>query len=503
MAARNFREQVASSDVALTTSVQAPSIVQAPADRKAAALAKFFSVVQDPVAEQLDRMKQKAVLAGSQAALSGVEPTAKQKKRDNFMAGYTKIKNDSALVDVQREAAALYENSPNKDNPEALAQELDGLYKKHFGGLDPEVDLEKLTLNQVNPAWQRIVAGINEKATADATARVQQDVEQSASNIAGAQYASAGTLNFQELNAKLLPLVGGQRTNDLLVQQAVDLAIRHGDPTLIDKLPAKWDSGAPGPASLPKYTDTIRNAREAATNQRAHAENVAREEASRQLKQDQETAAAGVVGEILGGQNVTTQVQQLVQNGALTSTAAREIISFQRTFGDTRDDGSVNVGASARIEAAIYKHQFDNVEDVIAATQSVGAGIKGRQEATRLLGLYRAQRNDPQETPEVKGYRDLVEAQTKTKQSIFSLDFDGSQARADDVRKATALRLFNEMIAKGVKPEKAAADSIAAVPEVDVKANLPPTAAAATALLRARVAAGEITEAEAIQLLNK
>lgn len=500
---RNTRVPVASSDAALTTSVQAPSIVQAPAERTAHALALALGAAQDPIAAQLDRMKSKAVLAGSQAALSGLEPTPKQKKRDNFMAGYTKIQNDSTLVDVQREAAALYENSPNKDNPAALSQELDGLYKKHFEGLDPEVDLDKLTLNQINPGWQRIVAGINEKATADATARVQQDVEQSVSNIAGAQYASTQTLNFQEMNAKLLPVIGGQRTNDLLVQQATDLAIRHGDPTLLDKLPTKWDSGAPGPAVLPKYIDTIRNAREAADNQRIHNATVAREEADRALKQTQETNAEGVVAEVLGGQNMTSQIQHLVQKGALTATAAREIVSFQHTFGNTKDDGIVNVGASARIEAAIYRHQFNSVDDVLAAIQSAGSGVKGLQEATRLLGLYRAQRNDPQETPDVKGYRDLVEAQTKTKQSIFSLDFDGSQARADDVRKATALRLFNEMISKGVAPEKAAADAVAAVPEVDVKKALPPTAAAATALLRARVEAGELTEAEAVQLLNQ
>src|SRR5262245_28156003 len=146
MATKNIRSRVASSDVAVSTGLHRPvPVLTDEATRKADALAKALGVGAQAFAEISARRHAKAVLSGTQAALEGREMTEEEKKRDSFVLGYESVRNERALVDLEREAVNIYQTSANRDDPQAFQAELDALFMSKYGGLDPEVDADRAT----------------------------------------------------------------------------------------------------------------------------------------------------------------------------------------------------------------------------------------------------------------------------------------------------------------------------------------------------------------------
>ena len=494
---RNTRIPVASSDIALIPSIQAPSIVQAPAERTAAALSRFFGAAGDAFEAQQDRMKKKAVLKGTNDAMSGLEPDPKARQQDSYLLAYQHVKTQSALADLSREAAATYENSPNKDDPAALNQELDQLYAKHFGGLDPEVDADQHIIRQASEGWSHITSHINDVMAADAKQRVKDDVSSAASNVIDTEYSAAKSIDFQAMNDRVLPLLGAQDTNDLIASRTIDLAIRNGDPSLIDKMPRAWHSGAPTPAAIPRYADALRNGRQAADNQRVHNANVAAAQLKADRKSLSDSNEAGVVASILNGRQMDSTIRDLVSRGDLEPEKARALVEFGRSYSNNQEAGDVDVRTSSALEIGLRTGTLSQSDIVDAANAgALGSGKAAMTEMSRLFGIASSTKDAKLTTAEAKGFREELKERTKPTQSPLSPDFNGTAARDQSVIQATALRHYDESVLKGVAPSKAMQDAISTLPAESKVKQL------TTDDIAAMHARGEITESQATDMLR-
>lgn len=503
MATRNQRVRVNSSDAAVSTRVHAPSALPFTdeATRKADALQRALGIGTKAFEQVSARRHAKAVLIGTQAALEGRELTEDERKRDSIILGYESVRTEREIVDLKNRATALYQNSANKGNPAALQEELDGLYREMFGGLDPEVDLDRAKFRQVRSAWGAILDTINQ-AESEATAQaLQDDLENDLTVLARDEYASTGRIDWDALHDKIMETakIDGTRANEIMAATARELAETNADPELLDSIPDNWANGHASFKTVPRFADALAASRRAAENQRD--QNIRLEEArsAAALKARQQQNSAQVMSDIIDGKSRKAQIGALVLAGELTPEEARALVAFEGSpaIAGKDGDGSANYNLVNALEIGL-RLGTKTQADVIAVADQIGSGREGHSALKALLETARLTLDDRLKTPDAVAYRDELKARSTPLQSPFDLNFNGDRDRRERTAQATLLRLYDENLLADMTPLQAMRKAIedGAVPSVELPKLTGPQ-------IDAMLEAGEIDEARAIELYNQ
>lgn len=474
MATRTERVRVRSSDTAVSTRVHAPSAlpVDDSATRQAAALAQALGVAGQAFAEVSDRRHKKAVLIGTQAALEGRDLTPEERERDSIVLGYESIRTEREIVELRHKAAALYQNSANKLNPVALQGELDALWTSEFGGLDPEVDLDRAKFRMARSAWGAIVEEINNTAATEA-AQIRQDaLENDLTILARDEYENTGRIDWHAFHDKIMKdgRVPGARANEIMAATARELAEVGADPELIDSIPDNWSDGTASFKTIPRFVESLGSSRRAAENQRRYNEERAQREAAAALKAQQASNGASVVANIIGGKSQKETVRQLVSAGGLTFEDAMSLVRFEESEaglgGSGSENGWVNYGLVTAFRVGLRQGNLV-MSDVIQNLDQLGGGKDGAAAISSLLELAEQSQDSRLQTPDAKNTRAILAAQYNPLQSDLDLDLDGTQHRAEKERQALALATLDSYIIGGLEPAIAAQKVREEVPPLD------------------------------------
>jgi hypothetical protein len=420
-----------------------------------------------------------------------------------MVLGFERVRTERELVEMTAKAEALYLNSPNKENPEALQAELDGLWTSQFGSLDPEVDADRVKFRQARAGWDTIVSGINEQVRNDAAKALQDSIEDDVTMLARTEYGDNGRIDWDRMNDRLVNelKISGPRANDIMLATARELAETNADPELLDAVPDKWANGAASFRSIPRNVDAMAASRRAAENQRDY--NIRREEAASAaaLKARQQQNSAQVMFDIINGRSRKIAVGNLVNAGELTPEEGRALVAFEGSpaIAGADGNGSADWSLVTQIEVGLRLGQLSQADVIEAAN---GAGFVGREGASAIKSLLETARmtlDDRLKTPEAIMYQKELEARSNPLQSPFdALNFDGDKDRIDRTNQVTLLRLYQENLLADMKPLPAMLKAIkeGEIPTVALPKMTGPQ-------IDALLEAGTIDETQAIDLYNQ
>jgi hypothetical protein len=214
---------------------------------------------------------------------------------------------------------------------------------------------------------------------------------------------------------------GGAEANDLMMTILATQAINSADPELIDNIPDEWVDGQRTFKHIPAFQERIRVARQRAENARE----AINKELIAQRKAEAERLLAALTIKAIEGDDVSLELQALLEDGAIEAKDARPIQTFSQG-----QRGEIRTEAQRDLRLA----QINTV--IVGDPNALSAGD--------LLDEYRAGTFGPQDSPQARALhrqtvQDLQEARDRARRGGPNANPIAKANRAE-LKLITALR---------------------------------------------------------------
>lgn len=332
-------------------SVVAPSVARDPtAGATANALSSALGLATKQVGVEKERRDESFRLAGERDFNLGNVNDELRQANEAYGRALTQNETEAGwiadvdLFDEQIEKLDLDSVDP-EEQLTALNASIDELYKQQYEGLeDPNAAevllprMEEYRADKMNELIERQNAIAIEKRDADlytvASAYAESSLEAAAEQNPDArefELTAAGGFDYVGLQSRMRILMGGPETNEALFNTLTDLAIRNGDPGLLEGMPDRWPDGTPTIRNNPKFSDRLLNAERQAEAVRQGKESQYQRERKAQLEAEAKAVANQGYMAALDGVDPTAYVLEQVSTGSMDGKAGNSVIQAFRS----------------------------------------------------------------------------------------------------------------------------------------------------------------------------
>lgn len=438
--------------VAPSLSVVAPS--GAGAGSSAARAARQLAEALGFAGQLAQRESERRTARGVEDALTGDVDEDLRERSASYRSGVVRVQAEAGWVHARREMEQKLDSLdltsiPPDQLPAYLNQAIDDAAAEQYAGLD-------------NPDEAEIIVPLLAKFRTEYIGKVieQQkrvaDQEQTANlrTIAGDAYAAAvesGTdFNYNAINERVVAVFGKTpRAQELSFEILADLAIRAGDPALLERMPDTWANGAPTAKIIPEFADRYRSALAQAQNVAAARKNQAEQELKRINEERARLAQLEAARLILvEGRDPQPILEQLLGMPEVDASAVFAIESAWRSARDDNEERDADPNAMAALWADLYTQNAD-IKDVMLhySLGTLGRGPQATDTAQRMMAVVQ----------QMQGVRDrdnsrLISAQQANIRDRYNPQINGMLGRIDATREAIqieALAEYNQRVLGG------------------------------------------------------
>jgi|GEM_PF-6495671 len=425
--------------------------------RDAQALADAFGAATQLGGQIAVERAREYSLKGQKAALEGRELTPEEQRSDSFMRGFQAVLDDRAVIDFESRAVELYESLDARNTtPEQVVEKLNELFASEYQGVDMEDDLDRESMQRIMPRLEEVQEKILAQHKADVGAALQDDIDASVSVAIEHELTTTGSLDLQAWNEKFFQLYGPKQANEELFTAVTSLAIRTGNPALIEELQATkhWESGAAAPGGMSDFNTQIQNALQQARAQERFNEQLNDKADTEADRERTDAIGASVYESVVAGRTGEAEsiLLEAVTSGEMDAADARTWLNWTKaqeaaTVGGVSTSPELYADLSVRV--ATGNITVDELAEY-ARNKQLSADDLNRFTAT-LRTVNREMRNDPV----YRSQRQLIESMYTAPREVREV------LPAANIELSERLLAYDQARAAGQSHEQA----LAALPE--------------------------------------
>jgi hypothetical protein len=416
------------------------------AERLATQLGVLTQAATPFVQDKIERRGYEQALAGTQAARDGVSEEVASEEDKAFQLGYRTSKADEASLMAQAEWDKHYAEEVDKSiSPEKLRDEYNSFMQQRLSQFIADPSTAQRVYDHLAPNEAALV---QQQQKVLANQFVEDTIATQAAFVRD-RVIRGRAVNPEEVMRVLRPTLGNSGASKAYVGIIGSMAVERGDPDLLDTLiPEKWETGVPGPRSVPELNDEINTYRYYATRaQEADARNA---EKLAEAEWDQEKIAITNIGFHGDVMEAEKRLNVLAARGGIDPPEYRTMLGALR--GDEKQLNLENTDLSgfAQLRLDIYSGK-------VSSSQLIGRGNDVLPRGPEGLGAWQALMDDYQSYERSKSAR-VNDPQFKYHFDVLRTRFGTDEIGADLVSKerwAAVQKVFYDEYTAGGDAEKA------------------------------------------------